>query len=261
MSRICDFTNSYFHFRIDLERQPAVTVSHKPPFTMNHVRIQLECRCVITDTRSGEDTQFVLGAACKTERVGVDRDVWTAPNADFNPVVSETDFLIMKCWDRCDKGVLLYPPSLGVQPERQVGRAAEAWVLHRTDLTWRDGKVLETVEQLIDAVFRNRALSARTEFALDGRYRVALEYPVKTINVSDRDGHYQVDTGPVLFPDLSLGEEALIANLRLAYVAHNAPDWAEFLVNVPTPLTEEIAVHHYSKPQRVKAKNTMLDVS
>ena len=65
----------------------------------------------------------------------------------------------------------------------------------------------------------------------------------------------------MLFPDLSLGEEALIANLRLAYVAHNAPDWAEFLVNVPTPLTEEIAVHHYSKPQRVKAKNTMLDVS
>ena len=228
---------------------------------MNHVRILLECRCVITDTRSGEDTQFVLGAACKTERVGVDRDVWTEPNADFNPVVSDADYLIIKSWDRCDKGVLLYPPRLGVQPERQVGKAVEAWVLHRSDLTWKDGKVLETTEHITEAVFNNRAISARTEFDLDGQHRVALEYPVKTINVSDRDGHYQVDTGPVLFPDLSLGGETMIANLRLAYVAHNSPDWAEFIVNVPTPLTGEIAVHHYSKPQRVDAQNTMLDVS
>ena len=259
--KICDFPNSYFHFRIDLEQQPAITVSHKPPFTMNHVRIPLECRCVVTDMGTNESTQYVLGAACKTERVGVDRDLWTAPNADFCPVVSENEFLIIKSWDRCEKNVMLYPPTLGVQPARQVGKPSEAWALHRTDLRWRDGEALDTKEEVIETVFKNMPLVARTEFEIAGDRRVLLEYPVKTINVSDRDTYYQVDTGPVLFPDMTIGEENMIANLRLAYVAHNSPDWAEFILNVPTPLTDEVSVNHYSEPRRVDVRNTMIRAS
>ncbi len=261
MISVCDFRQSFFHFEIDLEKQSAITVSHKMPSTMNHVRIPLECRCLVTDTKAGGSTEYVLGASCKTEKVKVDRDVWLQPNANFCPVVSKEDFLNIKSWDRCDKGVMLYPPSLGAQPERQIGKASEAWCLHQIDVKLIEGRVLETTEQVVEAVSENRRLLSHTEFEIEGGCRVLLEYPVKTVNINDRDNYYQVDTGPVLFPDMTMGNDNLIGNFRLAYVAHNSPDWAEFIVNVPTPLSEEISVNHYSKSVRVVAQNKMIELS
>ena len=70
----------------------------------------------------------------------------------------------------------------------------------------------------------------------------------------------QVDTGPVLWPDLSIGHELFIGNFRLAFIAHNGPDWAELIVNVPTSATDDVEVHHFSKPVRLETKNTMFEV-
>ena len=81
----------------------------------------------------------------------------------------------------------------------------------------------------------------------------------QAVYCDDHDGYYQLDTGPVLFPDLSLGHEAMIGNLRLAYVAHNAPDWAEFLLNVPVSIADDMRVNHYAQPQRVDAVNTLYE--
>ena len=41
----------------------------------------------------GEVHFFALGANCKTEQVGVDRDIWMEPNADFVPIMSGLRFL------------------------------------------------------------------------------------------------------------------------------------------------------------------------
>ena len=43
-----------------------------------------------------------------------------------------------------------------------------------------------------------RPLMARTLFG-NARYDCVLEYPVKTINLNDRHGIFQPDTGPVLW--------------------------------------------------------------
>ena len=71
---------------------------------------------------------------------------------------------------------------------------------------------------------------------------------------------YQVDTGPVLFPDLSIGHDQFVGNFRLAYVAHNCPTWAEFIVNVPTRVADGIDVDHYSKPVRQDVRNEMIEL-
>ncbi|MAE66914.1 MAG: hypothetical protein CMJ18_21865 [Phycisphaeraceae bacterium] len=228
---------------------------------MNHVRAPLECLCWITESEGDEPIRYALATACKAERVNVDEDIWLEPNADFHPVGADNGlFLRIKSWDRADKGVMYYPPSRGVQPERNVGVADEAFDFQRIEVRTRQARLLEDVDQVIAAILEGRPLVARSAFSPDGVRCVLLEYPVKTINTSDRDGYYQVDTGPVLFPDLSLSHEHMIGNLRLAYVAHNAPDWAEFLLNVPVPVTDDVRVNHFAKAQRVDAVNTLFEV-
>jgi hypothetical protein len=252
-----DFSRSFLTFRIDLLKKPPVTVSHKPPFTLNNARIPIGCRCEITDKQTGDAQAFVLGANCKTERVGVERDIWTEPNADFVPVFSREQFLNIKSFEYVGKQVMLYPPSLGAQPERQTGRVAEAFDDVRIDLTYREGELLETGEQIIEAVLANLPLVARTEIEHE-RYVAVLDYPVKTINANEREKIYQADTGPVLFPDLSREPQALIEGFELAFAAFNAPDWIEFLVRAPTPITEDVSVYHYSRPVRLDVKNQVI---
>ena len=243
---VCDFSRSYHVWRIDLASRPMVTVSQKQPFTINQVRVPLECRCTL------DGTEFVLGTACKTEKVNVERDIWMVPNADFHPIASETEYLRIKSWDCCDKGIMLDPPSRGPQPERGTGKAEEAFVFQRIEVRTVEARELTTTDEIVEAAMGSSPLVAQTEFRIDGGTEVVLEYPVKTINFSDKDGFYQVDTGPVLFPKTSG-----IDGLHLAYIAHNAPGWAEFLVNEPTPLTGEISVNHYSRPVRVDARIRM----
>ena len=95
-----DFSRSFLTFRIDTLNKPPVTASHQPPYSLNNARIQLECRCQIEEKASGNSQAFVLGASCKTERVGVERDIWTEPNADFAPIFSDNGYLNLKSFGR-----------------------------------------------------------------------------------------------------------------------------------------------------------------
>ena len=252
-----DFPNSYLRWRTDWDVVPSKTTSSKPHFTLNNVRIPLDSWCRLTEKASGEVREFVLGVSCKTERVGAPKDIWTHPNADFIPVFSEDQFMMIKTFDRVGQRVQLYPPTLGEQPERQVGRCEENFASVRLDLTWREGTVLDKTEDVVQAALDSRPLVARTEYE-DDRYTVILDYPIKTINMNERDNFFQTDTGPHLFPDLSRDPDELIDGMELAFSAFNTPDWIEFIVRTPTPLTDDISVHHYSKSVRVDTKNTVV---
>ena len=258
--KICDFSRSFVTFRRDWAKRPGITQSQPSPYALNNARIQMECRCEVTDLRGGAAVDYVLGASCKSERVGVSEDIWMDPNADFAPVFSREDFLLMKSWDRNDKGVMLYPPSLGVQPERQVGKVADAYEGLRIDARLTEGRALGTPEEIVRATLEGRPLVARTEFGEEEGYRVVLDYPVKTMNANERDGIYQTDTGPVILPDLSRPYDTFIERFRLAFAAFNAPDWAEFIVQVPTPIAEGISVNHYSQTRRLGTRNTLIEV-
>jgi hypothetical protein len=256
-----DFPRAYVRFRIDLAAQPAITLSHKAPTTLNNVRINLECRTTITDP-PGKTTEFVLGAACKTERVGAPKDLWLEPNANFNLVASREDFLVIKSWQKCGMGVKLVPETLGVQPERQVGKVKDAWVGFSVDTPSAPATELTTIEEIIAAIRGDRPIVSRTEYTQAG-HRVVIEHPVKSINYSERENVYQTDTGPVVLPDLSEArlakEGGLIGTLDMAYSAFNARDWAEFIVKVPTALSPDIKVNHYSKPVHIDGtRNSLL---
>lgn len=254
-----NFARSFSTFRVDALKKPPLTVSHKPPFSLNNARIQLDCCCWITDKRNGQKQQFVLGANCKTERVGIERDIWTEPNADYVPVYSPDQFLILKAWAHTGLQVMLYPPSLGVQPQRQTGMIADSYDSVRVEIAYCDGVELTTARQIVTAVLAGQPLVARTAIETE-RYSAIIEYPVKTINANERDWIYQTDTGPILLPDLTLEPDQLIRGMELAFIACNAPNWAEALVRTPTPVGEGLSVLHYSRSVRLDVQNTMIGI-
>lgn len=253
-SLACDFARSFIRWRHDTTKKPLITVSQPPPTTLNNVRMPLEC--LLTVTREAETVEFVLGTSCKTEQVFVERDVWMQPNADMCAVSSEDQFMVVKRWDKANKGVMLFPPSLGPQPERQSIDPRVAFETHAVVLRRRAVQPLKDIEEIIRALAGDGEVVSRTTYAIPGG-ECTVEYPVKTVNFSERHRYYQVDTGPVLFFGEPTGP-SLIEHLHLAFVAHLGGTWAEFLVSQRTELEGHgVAVHHYSGVRRVDAANSL----
>ncbi|MEE2708217.1 MAG: hypothetical protein VYA69_01300 [Gemmatimonadota bacterium] len=256
-----DFQRSFFTFRIDTLKKPPKTVSHKPPYSLNNARIPVDSRCVIIEKDTGISHTFILGVNCKTEQVGANENLFYQPNADFVPICSLDDnkFMALKTFDIADKGMMLYPPSLGKQSERQVIFSEETFDSLKVDLTPVPGNVLESPEEIVGAVLANRLINGCTRIESD-RYTADIEYPIKTINANERDMVYQPDTGPVLLPDLSRTPDNLICGINLAFLAFNTPDWAEFIVRVPTAISEDLKVYHYSQAERFDAQNRIVEL-
>ena len=254
---IINFGASFLTFRVDWEKQSSLTASHKPPYTLNNARIQIEAVCRITDLSSHETTRYVLGASCKTEYVGVDQGIWTEPNADFCIILSAERFLILKSWDRNNKGVLRYPPSLGEQPERQSGLVSDTYDNAKINLRTFPGEALTTPEAIVQSTLNDDILVGRVTMTLEGRFDIAIDFPIKTMNANEREWIYQTDTGPILYPDITVAHDDLIETFQLAYVAFNRPDYAEMILQVPTPLDENHSVNHYTKPIQLKTQNSI----
>ena len=103
----------------------------------------------------------------------------------------------------------------------------------------------------------------RTELIDHARGRRAvLEYPIVYMNVHPPQNRFQVDVGPILFPDLESKEESSIQRLQLAYVMYNQLDKAEFAIRVPTRVTEgQTAVTlHYSKVVKMAAESELFSL-
>lgn len=252
-----DFAGSFLTFRIDWNLKPSLTSSHKPPFTLNNARIQIESSCKISDRVTGAAQSYVLGASCKTEYVGVEKDMWTTPNADFCIILSTESFLILKSWDRNNKGVMRYPASLGEQPERQSGRVSDTYESVSINLRPLPAQRLESAEAIVQATLADERLVGRCAYSLHDRFDIEIDFPIKTMNANEREWIYQTDTGPVLFPDLSVDCRSWIDSFHLAYVAFNRADWVEFIVQAPSPLSDSISVNHYSRTVQMNSRNTI----
>ncbi len=82
--------------------------------------------------------------------------------------------------------------------------------------------------------------------------------------IRDQEPTYQVDTGPIAFPDLSRRHERLPDALSLAFVAFNAPHFADFVIEDETPILQDdrelTRVHHYSRILSLPARNRIFAI-
>ncbi len=218
----------------------------------NAVRFWVESRTTLLDDRAGTAVVFYQCASCKSEHTFAEKGLFIEDNYDFLPIFGGGRVLVFR------------RPARLSETYRSVKKAEDVWGvpvlrLHAADPVTE----LDTWEEVRAATDAGLPLVTQTEIA-DAKtgLRAVIECPTKTMNVEPKRRLYQVDTGPVALPDLSKRYDPPIDCLRLAFVAFNAPHFADFIVEQPTPVVEkgkEVAkVHHYSAPFSVRAKNVVL---
>jgi len=225
-------------------------ICNAAPF--NAVRFWIESRTRIIDERAKTWTDYYQCGSCKSENTFAERDLFQKNNYDFLPILGGGVWLIFR-----------RPAGLS-EKYRKVARVEDVW--GKPTLKLREAPeatVLDTWEQIRDATAAAIPIVTQTEFANpETGLRAIIECPTKTMNVSVEKKLYQVDTGPVAFPDLTKRHDPEIECLSLAFVAFNATDFADFVIEQPTPVLEDgvakCEVYHYSRPFSLPAKNRIL---
>jgi hypothetical protein len=220
--------------------------------SFNAVRFWVESRTVLMD--GDQRSEFYQCGSCKSENTFAKEDLFAQENYDFMPILGDGYWLVFRRTARLNPNY------------RQIKTLDGFW--GPANLKLREARklsVLETWEQIRDATAAAIPIVSRTEIQDETTgLKAIIECPVKTMNISLDKKLYQVDTGPIALPDLSKRHEPRIDALRLAFVAFNAPHFADFVIEQPTKVIEEeqekCQIHHYSGPISLKAKNTLLAV-
>ncbi len=218
----------------------------------NNARIQVECCCRLTAPDRGP-LDFLLVASCKAEDTYAEDDLFRVPNYDFCGIFSSGDYQIIRTHETAALG------------GKETGIAAERFEDVLIDCVIAPARQCPTPHEIVAATLANQPLVARTELrSRDGARVAVLEYPVKTMNANDQRDVFQVDTGPVLFPDLEAPSARGIECFELAFIAWNRFDRAEFILQQPTPVpadaTDAAMVPHYSVVRKVEAANAILEL-
>lgn len=220
--------------------------------SFNNVRFWVESRTTIFDDKAGTATDYYQCASCKSENTFGEKDLFLADNYDFLPILGGGYWLVFRRPARISDRyrAICTVEKLWGEPRLLLHDAAEV-------------TVLETFEQIRDATAAGLPLVTQTEIRNEATgLRAVIECPSKTMNISPDKSMYQVDTGPVAYPDLSKPFDPQIDCLSVAFVVFNAPHFADFIVEQPTALVEDGQekgkFYHFSAPFSLPAKNTVL---
>lgn len=217
----------------------------------NQVRLWVESRMQFIDEKTGEVQDFYQCGACKSENTFDLCDLFQKDNYDFIPVFGPKDGCIFR------RKVYLNDNY------KSCYKSNEMWNSQIYHLSIAEKyEELKEPEEICKATNEAKPIVARTEIANEKEgLRAVIEYPIKTMNILYSKHLYQVDTGPVLLPDLSKRFDRAVESIRLAFVAFNVPEFADFVIEAPTPLVKDgkivSYVYHYSEIISLKAVNRL----
>jgi len=217
----------------------------------NSPRFWVESRCRIVDPKAGVTEEYWQCGSCKSENTFGESNLLLVPNYDFLPIFGQRDCVVFRRHAQATEGY------------RSVIKIEDAWGGVVPCLRRFRGRVLASPDDVRRAIDAGQPIIAQTELRDEGSGRTAvLEYSVKTINWHREKKIWQVDTGPVAWPDLSVPADQWSEKLQLAYVVFRAPDWADVVIEQPTPVmqgeTKIGEVYHYSGIQHVDARNVLI---
>ena len=240
-------------------------------FTLNHsardgvakniCRTQLLAKCTLSNRQTSETFDYFLGKECIGEHMYLDIGIGQVPTSEvaviFNP--SETS-LQKKFVDHNDDVVQSSPFDA-------MRKGFDGGYSNATELQFildeAEGTPLTAPQTISQAMMAGAPMVGRT--TLEGGesgWSAALEYPLAYMNVQPDFEVFQVDMGPILYPDFDSTAEMLIDRLRFAYVMYNTFDEAEFAIRVPTKVAEGESAEtlHYSKVIKVPATNEVFRI-
>lgn len=260
--RMIDFGNSYMTWIVPHNPNDKRVPGHMP--WDNSARILLDACCTITDTATGVSDDFYLVAPCRTEWMYRDEYLFQIPSGEYREIFSATRRLSLGNRMTVEGPAPRSIPALVEQPVEGVPVVtAGLRSLTFAVRTFPEVTTLEDDASVVAATQANLPLGARTEIWDDARgLRATLEYPIKTMNIQAERRRFQVDTGPLIVPDLAAQEEHWMDRFSLAHIIYNTFDRAEFICRRPTPIErdgrEVASVQHYSDVRVYPARTVLL---
>ena len=214
------------------------------------VRIVLDARIRLVDESSDTFEDIYLIAPCRHEWMWRD-DVLIQPHSGEYRSAWTTKRILSTSRRRTDPSV----QRLSTTHERKPRVEFFLTPLARP-------RTLTTDSEVVAASQTTKPLVAQTEIRDAKRQRHAiLEYPIKTMNYLVDRQRFQVDTGPLLWPDLTSDAPEPMDWLRMAHVVYNRFEWAEFARMAPTPVERDgkavCYVDDYSDLLRQDVRHTL----
>lgn len=246
---VTDFYRSYMRWAVEPNPNDTRKPGHMP--WRNAVRILVDARCTIHNEQNGTTEEVYLIAPCRTEWMYRDTEVIQNPSGEYRVIFTQ------------DRQI-----PVGKQIEEAGERSGSVPTSGFTSLAFEITEVPATPladdAAIIAASKGIKPIIAKTEIKSEERgMRAVLEYPIRTMNFNEDHTRFQVDTGPLVFPDFTLKTEHLIDSCKLAHAVYNRFDYAEFVCKQPTPLLkdgQEVArVFHYSDYHQLPATTTFFE--
>lgn len=204
---------------------------------VNTCRAQILATCTLSHDQTGQSDVFYLGKECIGEHMYKDIGIVQDPTAEVCIIFNETESSSLKKFANHERD-LVQPLAVNVALETFAGLNA-CWTDLRFTLPQAEARPLPTPDQIIHATLDGQPLVGRTTLTDPANgWRAVLEYPIAYMNVHPPEQRFQVDLGPVLYPDFGSTKEKLIERLQLAYILFNQLDEVEFAIRVPTPVAE-----------------------
>ena len=214
----------------------------------NNARLQVEAQCAISS--GGRTSTYLFFASCKSEDTFAPQNLFFRDNYDFCGIFSEEEYAIFRT------------KSTHHQGWKEQGRWRDRFEAVHQHLVRVEGRMLGEPAQIVRASLDNLPLVGRVEIAsADQAAQAVLEFPIKTMNANDIETKYQVDTGPLPFPDFALSSARHIERLSPAFVAYNAPHFADFAVQQPLGVGAGVEVTHYSRLCSLPARTSVIALS
>jgi hypothetical protein len=214
----------------------------------NNARLQVESECRISE--GGRTQAYYFFASCKSEHTFAKEGLFHADNYDFCGIFSEEEYAIFRTKSSHHAGW------------KEQGLWADRFEAVHQHLVRSEGRVLAAPAEMVRASLDNTPLVGRVEIdSPDGAARALLEFPIKTMNANDIETIYQVDTGPLPFPDFGVKAARHIERLFPAYAAYNAPHFADFVLQQPLAVQGGAEVTHYGKLLSLPARTAVIALS
>ncbi len=211
-----------------------ITASGHPK---NNPRFMVEAICTLTD-EFGEVDTYYQAAPCKGEHTFAKEKLFEENSFDFLPIIHEKQVLVFRNWRFYN------------YDERVAYKKA-----YDSKVLWGDKhyfikevgtkELLNTPEKIVKATNDGLAMMCRIVLKGKDKRKAVIDFPIKTINTFMNQ--YQIDTGPILFPDLKGIYPCKIFTFNLSHVAFNSFDFADFIIEGLTELFGQYTVARYCR--------------
>lgn len=237
MSGVLDYSRSF------------ITFFTRPHQGGNIARIQIDAACTVEGWGdSGGSETFYLIAPCRSERMYADGPLFQMPNYEFCGIFTDTRVSLIRTHWTSDR------------ESEDIQTVTDRFDRVAIDLTTAKAAPLGSESGIVEATLANRRLVARTSLRDEASgISAQLEYPIKTMNVTQNPDHFQVDTGPVIVPLFESDAADPIARFAIAHVVYWTFDKAEFVLRVPHVVSDRdgqpVKVTDYREIRIMAAEN------